>query len=143
MNGMTTVNEELDSIKKEVAKTSFQAWQNEINHNITQLEQPVSEPRHEPCTWLKSRSANYLAHHLVLNQSNQLWENNMEIFLSCQLKRMDELDLQVCSTSVVKARNNVGESEANWSKNGTVAGRSAFSPSTSCLSGCRLHCAYQ
>jgi hypothetical protein len=25
MNGMTTVNEELDSIKKEVAKTSFQA----------------------------------------------------------------------------------------------------------------------
>jgi hypothetical protein len=72
MNGMTNVNDELDRIKKEVAKASFQEWQTEINHNITQLEQPISEPRYEPCTWLKSRSANCLAHHLVtMNQSIQ------------------------------------------------------------------------
>jgi len=49
----------------------------------------------------------------------------------------------VCNTSVVKARSNVGDSEANWSKNGTVAGRSAFSPSTSRWSGSRLHCVHQ
>jgi hypothetical protein len=52
---------------------------------------------------------------------------------------MDALNLQVCRTSVDKACNNVGDSDANWSKNGTVAGRSAFSPSPSCLSGSRLH----
>jgi hypothetical protein len=52
------------------------------------------------------------------------------------------MNLHVCNTSVVKARNNVGDNEANCSKNGTVAGSSEFSTSTS-WSGSRLHCAYQ
>ena len=51
-------------------------------------------------------------------------------------------NLQVCSTSAVKARSNVGDSEANWSKNGTVAERSMFSPSASWWSGSKLHCVH-
>jgi len=60
-----------------------------------------------------------------------------------QIDQLNKKNLQVCNTSAVKARSNVGDSEANWSKNGTVAERSTFSPSVSWWSGSKLHCVHQ